>query len=75
MSGTDKDALLRQMKQQLEYREDSDVIHLLWKGYLVAMMELGALAPDDYHELNSALKNIGEEERREMFTGFPGQFD
>jgi hypothetical protein len=41
MAGTDKEELLTRIQEQLAYREDSDVIHLLWKGYLVALMELG----------------------------------
>jgi hypothetical protein len=75
MAGTDKEELLKRIQEQLAYREDSDVIHLLWKGYLVALMELGALSADDYHDLNASLKEVGEEERREMFVGFPGQYE
>ena len=63
------------MANQLRYREDSDTIHLIWKGYLAALMEWGLLVPDDYHELNGHLKDIGEDERREIFTGIPGQYE
>jgi hypothetical protein len=63
------------MQEHLAYRKDSDVIHLLWKGYLAALMEAGAFQPDEYHDLNDMLKEVGEVERREIFVGFPGQYE
>lgn len=70
-----KEELLERMTEQLAYRKDSDVIHLLWKGYLAAYGELGLLKTDDYHELNEMLKDVGEEERREILIGYPGQYE
>lgn len=70
-----KEELLERMSAQLRYREDSDTIHLLWKGYLAALMEWGFLEPNDYHELNGTLKDVGEDERSEIFIGFPGQYE
>lgn len=51
----------------------NDTVHLLWKGYLAALMEWGLLQPDDYHDLNELLDEIGEEERREIFLGLDNE--
>jgi len=36
-------------------------------------MEWGLLQPDDYHDLNELLGDIGEEERREIFLGLDNE--
>jgi len=63
-----KEELQQRITAHLVHRA-SDEVHLLWKGYLVALMEWGMLLPDDYHDLNALLKEVGEQERREIFLG------
>jgi hypothetical protein len=70
-----KKELRERITAHAEHHRDSDTVHLLWKGYLAALAEWGLLEPDDYHELNELLKGIGEEERREILMGYPGQYE
>ncbi|MFA5951346.1 MAG: hypothetical protein WC807_13785 [Hyphomicrobium sp.] len=73
MSHPTIEELRKRMQEHLAYRKDSDVVHLLWKGYLAALMEWGVLEGGDYHELNGVLKEVGEDELREIFLGFPDE--
>ena len=75
MSEADKDGLAELMLEQISHRANSDTMNLLWAGYLAALAVEGHLTDDQYHELNSKLKDVGREELRELFIGFPGQFD
>jgi hypothetical protein len=70
-----KDEILSRMSAHLEYHNGSEVVNLIWKGYLAALMESGLLQVDDYHELNNKLLSVGEAERRELFLGCPGQYE
>ena len=70
-----KEELKERIAAHVEHHSDSDTVRLLWKGYLAALAEWGLLEPDDYHELNELLKEVGEEERREIFIGYPGQYE
>lgn len=70
-----KDKFLALITAHLERRKSSDVTDLLWKGYLAALGEWGFLRPDDYHDLDDKLKDIGEDERREILLGFPDEYD
>jgi hypothetical protein len=66
---------LRQlMMEHVAHRLNSDVVNLLWAGYLAALMVEGHLETNDYHDLNNLLKDVGREELRELFIGYPGQF-
>lgn len=64
-----KEEIDKRMIAHLQHRGNSDTVHLLWKGYLAALMDWGVLRPDDYHDLNGVLKAVGEDERRELFLG------
>jgi hypothetical protein len=68
-----KEEIEKRMTAHLEHRGNSDTVHLLWKGYLAALMDWGILRPDDYHDLNDLLNDVGEEERRELFLGVSGE--
>jgi hypothetical protein len=70
-----KDVILVRMSDHLNHHGGSEVANLIWKGYLAALMEVGLLQADDYHELNSMLLSVGETERRELFVGYPGQYE
>ena len=70
-----KEGLRERFRAHVAFHENSDTVNLLWKGYLAALMEWGYFTPDDYHELNNMLKEVGEDERREIFIGYPGQFE
>lgn len=63
------------MHEHIAYRKNSDVVNLLWAGYLASLMVEGHSSRDDYHELNSSLKDVGRDELRELFVGYPGQFE
>lgn len=70
-----KEELRKELIAQLERFGNSDTVHLFWKGYLAGIADLDLLLPDDYHELNALLKDVGEEERRAIFLGYPGQYE
>lgn len=70
-----KDSLRERMLAHIDHHQNSDTVNLIWKGYLAALMEWGPLQPDEYYELNGLLPDVGETERRELFLGFPGQYE
>jgi hypothetical protein len=70
-----KSEILERMQAHIEFHQGSDAINLIWKGYLAALMELGLLKAEDYHDLNEVLSKVGEIERREIFLGYPGQYE
>jgi hypothetical protein len=70
-----KEEVRKELLAQLEHFGNSDIVHLFWKGYLAGIYDLGMLLPDDCHELNAQLKDMGEEERRAIFVGYPGQYE
>ncbi len=67
----DVNELAKSMKEHIELRGNSDVVNLLWAGYLAALMIEGFLSADEYHDLNDTLKDVGREELREIFLGLP----
>jgi hypothetical protein len=67
--------LTQSMLEHVAFRNNSDTVNLLWAGYLAALMVEGHLDTNKYHELNCMLKDVGREELRELFIGYPGQFD
>lgn len=68
-----KEEMLNRISEHLSRRRDSEVVTLLWKGYLAALMEWGFFTPDEYHDLNDQLGELGREELREIFLGFPDE--
>ncbi len=70
-----KEEMLNRISEHLSRRRDSEVVTLLWKGYLAALMEWGFFTPDEYHDLNDQLGELGSEELREIFLGFPDEYE
>ena len=70
-----KKDIRERMMAHVTHRENSDTVKLIWKGYLAALMEWGFFSPNEYHELDDLLSDVGSEEVREVFIGYPGQFD
>jgi hypothetical protein len=68
-----KSGLNNRILKHLAYRNSSNEVRLLWKGYLAALMEWGLLSDKDYHELDNAIGEIAEDERVEIFVGIPDQ--
>jgi hypothetical protein len=71
----DVKSLEQSMKEHIAYRGNSDVVNLLWAGYLAALMIEGHLSADEYHDLNDMLKDVGRAELREIFIGLPEEGD
>ena len=67
----DLEDLAQSIKEHIAFRGNSDTVNLLWAGYLAALMIEGYLSPDEYHDLNDTLKNVGREELGEIFVGLP----
>jgi hypothetical protein len=63
---------MMRIPRHLEHRHNNDAVNLLWHGYLAGLMEWGMLSPDEYHGLRVLLREIGEDERREIFLGLDG---
>lgn len=70
-----KEEMLSRISTHLSRRRDSQIVTLLWKGYLAALMEWGFFSAHEYHELDDQLGELGDEELREIFLGFPSDAD
>jgi hypothetical protein len=74
-SRIDLDGLEALLREHLSHRNNSDAVNLLWAGYIVALLVEGCISISDYDRLSGQLKSIAPEELRELFSGYPGQFD
>ncbi len=70
-----KEELKNRILPHVRHHANNAACILLWKGYLAAMMEWGIIEPNDYHELNGMLGDTEEDLRRELFLGYPGQYE
>jgi hypothetical protein len=70
-----KNEIEKRMPAQLKHFGNTDTAHALWKGYLAGLADVGVLSPNDYHELNAALKDVAEDERRAIFLGYSGEYE
>lgn len=70
-----KEEMLSRISIHLRRRSNSDTVTLLWKGYLAALMEWGFFEPHEYDELSNQLGDVGNEELREVFLGFPDEYE
>lgn len=59
------------IREHLDWNSKSDEAHLLWTGYLAALLEWTHMLPDEYHELNTLLKPLVEDQRQQLFLGPP----
>lgn len=70
-----KAELVDRITTHLSRRENSEVVNLLWKGYLAALLEWGLLEVGDYDDLKELVSDVGQEELREIFLGFPEEHE
>ena len=66
-----KNEMLNRIIKHRSYRDDSDIVNLLWKGYLTALNEWGLLSDEDYEDVVRRLKHIGAKELEEPL--FPSE--
>ena len=64
-----KEELVDRISRHVEHRRNSDACNLLWAGYLAACLEWKLISIADYDELRPLLKEVGEDELREIFLG------
>lgn len=75
MKGPTKEELHERITTHLRRRHDSEVVHLLWKGYTAALTQWGLLHPDDNEELSGLLKEVGDDELYDLVRGFVDELD
>jgi hypothetical protein len=61
--------LAQTMRQHIADRGNSDTVNLLWAGFLAGMQIQSCFEPDDYHDLNDILKDVGKDELGEILVG------
>lgn len=63
----------QQIPKHLARRKNSDVVNLLWKGYLFALLEWGFATREQFDRLNALLSKVGNEELTHSVVDFsPG---
>lgn len=62
-----KSEMLDRTTRHRAYRDDSDVVNLLWRGYLTALNEWEFLSDEDYEEVVGQLRDVGTEELKNPF--------
>jgi hypothetical protein len=67
-----KSEMLDRTTRHRAYREDSDIVNLLWRGYLTALNEWEFLSNEDYEEVVGQLRDVGTEELKNPL--FPDEF-
>jgi hypothetical protein len=67
--------LERIMLQHIAERGNSDAVNLIWAGFLAGLQIQSYFDPDQYHDLNDQLKDVGREELGELFVGIPHEDD
>jgi len=59
------------INNHLNWRARSDVVALLWRGYLAGLLEWGAIEINVYDRLVALLPVIGVKETHELFADEP----
>lgn len=67
------DSLAQEIQQHIAYRGDSDTVHLLWQGYLLAYLVGGRLKFGEFTALYGTLKDVGREEFTELYLRLGGE--
>jgi hypothetical protein len=67
-----KSEMLDRTTRHRAYRDDSDIVNLLWRGYLTALNEWELLSDEDYEEVVSQLRDVGAQELEKPL--FPDEF-
>lgn len=63
--------LFSRTREHREVRQDSDTVHLVWMGYLRALLEWQYLPEKDYEAVMSELRPLAQQELREPLFVFP----
>lgn len=66
-----EDELRNRIVRQIEWRGPSDVVALIWRGYLVGLVEWGAIEFDVYTRLCALLPDVGYKEVHELSLDEP----
>ena len=66
-----EEELRDRITRQLEWRDKSDTVALIWHGYLSGLMEWGLIEFNIYDRLTELLPIVGSKELSELFGGEP----
>ena len=66
-----EEELRDRITRQLQWRDKSDTVALIWHGYLSGLMEWGLIEIDVYNRLSDLLPLVGDKEIAELFAGEP----
>lgn len=63
-----EDELHNRITNQLTWRNSSDAVALIWRGYLAGLLEWGLIEVGVYDSLSKLLPEIGNKELYELFS-------
>ncbi|WP_234195267.1 hypothetical protein [Pseudacidovorax sp. NFM-22] len=66
-----EDELRNRILHHFEWRNSSDAVALIWRGYLAGLSEWGLIEQDFYQRLCSILPEVGYKEIHELFLDEP----
>ncbi|MEO6920964.1 MAG: hypothetical protein ABI171_18450 [Collimonas sp.] len=66
-----EEELRNRIARQLEWRDSSDTVALIWHGYLSALFEWGVIELQAFDRLSAMLPQIGSKELMELFSDEP----
>ena len=66
-----EEELRDRITRQLQWRDKSDPVALIWHGYLSGLVEWGLLEFNIYDRLTELLPIVGSKELSELFGGEP----
>jgi hypothetical protein len=66
-----EEELRNRISRQIQWRDSSDTVALIWRGYLAALSEWGLIELHVFDHLSSLLPDIGYKELQELFLDEP----
>jgi hypothetical protein len=66
-----EEELRNRIARQLEWRGPSEVVALIWRGYLAGLLEWGVIEIDIYDRITALLPRVGSKELDELFSDEP----
>jgi len=66
-----EEELRNRITRQLEWRDSSDTVALIWHGYLTALLEWGLIEVPIFDRLTDLLPRVGNKELCELSMGVP----
>lgn len=66
-----EEELRNRISRQISWRGPTDTVALIWRGYLSALLEWGAIENNVYARLMSLLPTVGVKELVELFADEP----